>query len=164
MLTVGIDPGQQGAVVALDSVGSLWYWRIPLTVSKDLDHFALRGILAQAKALKHTSEPIHVYLERAMALAMGSSSALSYGRHFASIELAVTYEELPVTYVLPKEWNKVMFEGTSADLKPKVRAVIAVERLFPMLIDRIPKNKNGKLHEGIVDALLLAGYGVRRHK
>jgi hypothetical protein len=159
MLVLGIDPGLNGAIVLLDDAGGLQNFLMPLTVegkNKSLDFEALQknfqGIPASG---------CHVFLERAVAFGMGLTGAFSYGRGFGFIEIAIKLAGLPVTQVSPKEWTKEMHQGISADLKPKVKSQIAVERLFPQFVSAIPRAK-GKMHEGIVDALLIAGYGLRK--
>ena len=66
-----------------------------------------------------------------------------------------------MTYLEPSKWAKVMHEGISKDLKPKAKSTIAVERLFKKFHGSLPRNKNGKIHEGVMDALLIAGYAER---
>lgn len=154
MKVVAIDPGQQGAFVFLDGENFESYV-MPLAPSKDVDFDAVRSILAKAPGA-------HVFLERAHAGAMGVTGAFNYGRAFMALEIAIKLSGLAVTYVEPAKWTKLMHEGISKDLKPKAKSLIAVQRLFPNLIEKIPKTpKSGKMHEGVVDALLIAGFGAR---
>jgi hypothetical protein len=154
MKVIAIDPGQSGAFVGLDS-GAMSCELMPLQENKDVDFDRVQKILSAYA--KH-----HVFLERAHPGAMGVSGAFNYGRAFATLELAIKLSGLAVTYVEPAKWTKLMHEGISSDLKPKAKSLIAVRRLFPELIDKIPKTpRSGKLHDGVVDALLIAGYGAR---
>jgi hypothetical protein len=133
---------------------------MPLKVGgkhKEVDFDAVRELLGNPNIT-------HIFLERAMALAMGSSHAFNYGRNFGFLEIAIKLSGLPVTYVLPKEWMKIMHEGISDDLKPKAKSLVALERLFPKLKDQLPKKPKGGMHDGFVDALLIAGYGLRKIK
>lgn len=155
MIALGIDPGQQGAFVTFDG-RDFDFEPMPLNAQKEIDFEGVREILAMAPV------GVHIFLERAMPLAMGAKHAFNYGRGFAAIEIAIQLSGLPVTYVEPAKWAKVMHEGISRDLKPKAKSAIAVERLLPQLAPQIPRNKNGKLHEGFVDALLIALFGLRR--
>lgn len=151
---IGIDPGLTGAIVVL-SGEAIETFLMPIQENKDVDFDKLRSILEGLKSG-------HVFLERAMPLAMGAKHAFNYGRGFMALELAVKLSGLAVTYVEPAKWVKLMHEGISKDLKPKAKSLIAVQRLFPNLIEKIPKTpKSGKLHEGVVDALLIAGFGAR---
>lgn len=105
---------------------------------------------------------VHVYLERAIPFAMGAKSAFSYGRGFEALVIAVKILGFPHTLVEPGKWTKEMHEGISGDLKPKVKSLIAVKRLYPHLVDRLPKGSKGGLMDGPIDALLIAGYGLRK--
>ena len=121
--------------------------------TKDVDFEKVRALINRHAA--------RVFLERAHAGAMGTTGAFNYGRSFAALEIAVLLAGHPVTYLEPSKWAKVMHEGISKDLKPKAKSTIAIERLFKKFHDQIPKNKNGKMHEGVMDALLMAGYAER---
>jgi hypothetical protein len=157
-VTVGIDPGQQGAIVELFGDGCLSrFWPMPIdTDTKDVNFKQLKSILS-------LFERVHVYLERAMPMAMGSKHAFNYGRGFAAIEIALYQSGLAYTLVEPRKWQKEIFQGIDQDLKPKAQALIAVKRLFPNEIDKIPVSpKAKKMHEGVVDALLIAEWGRRK--
>lgn len=158
-IIVGIDPGNTGAIVALQG-NKIKSFNMPVTKigkSTEIDFQGIQDLLA-GELLYITA---HFFVERAKPLAMGAKHAFNYGRGFAAIEIALLLAEVPVTYVEPTTWCKVMHEGISADFKPKVKSLVAVKRLYPKLVKQIPVNRNGKLHEGVVDALLIAGYGLR---
>ena len=55
-----------------------------------------------------------------------------------------------------------MHEGLSTDLRPKAKSMMAVKRLYPHLVKILPTNTKGALQDGPIDALLIAGYGIRR--
>lgn len=155
MQILAIDPGQNGAFVLFD--GEKFDFRLmPILVNKDIDFEGVQKILMSPGVDK-----AHVFLERAMPMAQGARHAFNYGRGFAALEIAIKLANLPVTYVEPAKWSKIMHEGISADLKPKAKSIIAVQRLFPQFIEKIPKTKTLKYHEGVIDALLIAGYGLR---
>lgn len=152
---MGIDPGLSGYLVQLRSDNnSFEAWPMPLD-NKEVSFYSVHSIL------KHAG-PSHIYLERAMPMAMGSKHAFNYGRGFAAIEIAIKLTNIPVTYVEPAKWMKALFDGIDARLKPKERAKIAFERLLPSYVDLAPKSRTGKLHEGFVDAALIAYYGRKQ--
>lgn len=157
---LAIDPGQTGAFVYLDSKGYFDFELMPIIENgkdKDVDFEAVRNIL------KGFLDVDAIFLERAAPHAMGSKHAFNYGRGFAAIEIAVKLSEIPVVYVEPAKWTKVMHEGISNDLKPKAKSLIAVERLYKKLLPKIPRTPKSKaLLDGVVDALLIAGYGLRK--
>lgn len=157
---MGIDPGQKGALVWLkgDAV-DFEFLEMPLNAEGDV---SFEGIL---KALKNIPDSIPVYLERAVPFAMGTKHAFNYGRGFAAIECALFIAKRAVTYIEPGKWAKVMHQGIDSNLKPKVKSIIALERLYPKLAPLVPKSpKSKKYHDGVMEALLIAGYAQRMHK
>ncbi len=158
---VAIDPGINGAIVMTDG-NRLEVWAMPLVVEgkeRRSDFEGVHNILIQVvKRRGH----IPVYLERAVPFAMGTKSAFSYGRGFEALVIAVQTVQMPLTLVEPGKWAKVMHEGISGDLKPKVKSQIAVKRLYPHLLAQLPTNSKGAFADGPVDALLIAGYALRK--
>ncbi len=153
---LGIDPGISGAFVMLYD-GDMEAREMPTCGPKDND-IDFQGVVDLLDDLG----PDHIFLERAIPFAMGSKSAFEYGRGFRALEIAIQQCGIPCTYIEPAKWTKVMCDGIDAELKPKVRAAVAVRRLFPSLASRIPVGpKSKKLDEGVVDALLIAAYGKR---
>lgn len=160
-LVLGIDPGVGGAFVLTDGVGFLRCWDMPLLViDKDrmIDFDRVHEILYELLE----EYRFHVMLERAIPMAMGSKGAFNYGRGFAAIEIAISLHEIPVTYIEPSKWAKDMHEGLSTDLRPKAKSLMAVRRLYPKLVSSLPTTTKGTLKDGPVDALLIAGYGIRK--
>lgn len=158
MKYLGIDPGQTGAFVLMDESGSVLQVSVmPLGPDGQPDYMGIKGILKW-----YCRDSAMVYLERAMAMAMGSTHALTYGMGFAAIKIALLELGAPYTMVEPGKWQKIIFEGIDQRFKPKVRALIAIDRLFPEEKSKIPVSPRAKkLHEGVVDALLIAEYGRR---
>lgn len=154
---IGIDPGKEGAFVVLRNGEMTASMKMPLNQDREVDFDAVADFLGG-----YADHPTHVYLERAVPMAMGSKHAFNYGRDFAKLEVALHVKNIPTTYVEPNKWSKVMTEGISKELKAKIRSRLAVERLFPKEAKTIPTNKNGKMDEGIMEALLIAGYGQRK--
>jgi hypothetical protein len=158
MKVLAVDPGINGAFVLTDGKGFFKYWQMPVTVSgKDKSvHFqGVQEILGKVGT-------VHVYLERAMPMAQGMKQAFSYGRGFEALVIAINLSGLPVTFIEPSKWTKEMHEGISSDLKPKAKSLIAVQRLFPKLVMYLPKKPKGGLADGPIDALLMAGYALRK--
>lgn len=158
---LGVDPGTNGAFVLFDGAAFVTA-AMPITISgkeKLVDFLGVQSLLA---ALKKNHGLFHVFLERAVPMAMGSKGAFTYGRGFEALVIALGLAGNPVTHIEPSKWTKEMHEGISADLKPKARSLIAVKRLYPQLVGSLPKRPKGGLHDGPIDALLIAGYGLRR--
>lgn len=156
-----IDPGLSGAIVFTDGKTLFRSFTMPIQIhgkEKEIDFFLLKDLLASSW---NVTPFVHVYLERAIPFAMGSKAAFNYGKGAMATELAIRTHSYPMTLVEPARWTKIMHEGISADMKPKAKSALAVQRLFPHFLHSIPKSKKGKPHEGIVDALLIAGYALR---
>ncbi len=161
-LALGIDPGISGAFVITDGFTFMKVWGMPLVVEGKNKSVEFDGIHELLTEVIDGFGLDHVYLERAIPMAMGSKGAFNYGRGFAAIEIAIELVRIPVTYVEPQKWAKEMHEGMSQDLKPKAKSLLAVKRLYPSLVASLPKNTKGVLLDGPVDALLIAGYGLRK--
>lgn len=161
-LALGIDPGFAGAFVLTDGDRFMKVWPMPLVVipggDRTIDFDGVHELLDAISMY----DSVHIFLERAIPMAMGSKGAFNYGRGFAAIEIAIQLLELPTTYVEPAKWAKYMHEGLSTDLRPKAKSLMAVRRLYPRLVSVLPTNTKGALLDGPVDALLIAGYGIRR--
>lgn len=156
-IILGIDPGKSGAIVAFggDFFDGI---KMPVINSNEIDFLKVQNFLAgYAPTLEH------VYLERAVSFNMGRVSAFNYGRGFGVLESAIVSLALPVTYVEPRKWTKAVHAGIKAELDPKEKSLIAFNRLLkPFHAEMAAKgfvSKNGKFHDGIVDALLIAYWG-----
>jgi hypothetical protein len=157
---LGIDPGIAGAFV-LTNGAMLETWLMPITVNgkdKQINFDKVHEILW--KILEEHPDT-HVYLERAVSFGMGTKAAFNYGYGFACIVIALELHKMTYTLVEPGKWTKEMHEGISGDLKPKVKSGMAVKRLYPKLVAMLP-TKAG-MHDGLIDALLIAGYGLRKN-
>lgn len=161
-IVLGIDPGLEGAFILTNGEGYTRAYFMPTTEngkSRDIDFDGVRGTLSHLKSLHF---PFHTFLERAVPMAQGVKTAFNYGRGFEALCIAIQLLKLPVTLVEPQKWAKEMHQGISADLKPKAKSLIAAQRLFPSLVDALPKRPKGGYHDGMIDALLIAGYGLRK--
>lgn len=156
---MGIDPGLQGAFVNMDKNQNYFsVHEMPIGNDERVD-------LGKVIDIIDLENPDFILLERAMPLAMGAKHAFNYGRDFQTIFLACKMSFKPFELVEPNKWPKEMLQGVDANLKPKVRNEIAVERLFPKLYKKLPRGpKSGKVKDGPLDAILIAGYGFRTKK
>lgn len=161
MKVLAIDPGLSGAFVLTDGK-TLTTWPMPIKIHGKDKSVHFDGVHALLWDVLDKHGLVHIFLERAVPMAQGSKSAFNYGRGFEALVIAIELLKFPVTLVEPFKWTKEMHEGISADLRPKVRSEIAVKRLFPQLVDKLPKKPKGGLQDGPIDALLIAGYGLRK--
>lgn len=157
---LGIDPGLSGAFVIFDGK-EFASFAMPIRADGKDKRIHFGDLMHLLLELMEEYDVDHAFLERAVSFGMGTKAAFNYGRGFEAITIAIGNTKLPFTLVEPKNWTKEMHAGISADLKPKVKSAVAVERLYPKLVDQLPRKK-GKLLDGPVDALLIAGYGLRK--
>ncbi len=154
-MVIAVDPGHKGAIVFYYNKSSAKTFKMPLLKNgkqNEVDYFKLKSIF---KPYRNEL----VYIERAKPMAMGAMSAFNYGADFRSIILAAVETGLTVKFIEPHTWCKHIHEGINKDLKPKAKSDMAVRKYLPMLIKSIPITpRSGVMHDGIVDALLMAYY------
>lgn len=156
---LGIDPGNNGGLAFLYGDGTFRGYELPVEkIGKETK--------LNTNALLHLLEGHavgHIFLERALPFAMGAKHAFNYGIHFGLLLYLVSETKIPYTLVEPAKWTKEMHAGIHSDMKPKAKSIVAVKRLFPKFVKAIPVTpKSKKMHDGVVDALLIAGYGLRQ--
>ena len=146
MVFVGVDPGKSGAIVVYrrgDIEGITWE-----VTGKDLYDAIIKFC------------PSHVFIEKAQSMPrQGIASAFSYGTGYGGLISAADIAKAPYTLISPRIWCAKMHLGCTGET-PKEKSAKAFSRLFPKWIETI-KNRNGRLHEGVVDAALIAAYGAR---
>lgn len=149
MTTVcGIDPGQSGGLVRLSEQSGI------LAAHPMPDMHTLASWLEKWFVS-------HVFIEKAQSMPkQGITSAFNYGDHFGQLQGIVIALGIPFTLVPPRTWQKPMFLGTKADLPPKQRALTAAQRQFPG-VSFLATERSSKPHEGMIDAALIALYGLR---
>lgn len=154
-IVLGIDPGLSGAIVLFGG-GVFDYIVMPIKNKNEVNATLIKNFIESHQHLIDC-----VFLERPLAFNMPARAALNYGRGFGAIEAVVELSGLPVIYVEPKKWTKIIHQGINSKLEAKEKSLVALNRLHPKIKPLIPANRNGKLHDGVVDALLIADYGVR---
>lgn len=159
---LGIDPGISGAFVLFDGQEFASY-AMPIQSDGKNKTIHFDGVHELLDAIQTKHGQVHVYLERAVPMAMGAKSAFNYGRGFEAIVIAIQLLGFPFTLVEPQKWAKEMHEGISTDLRAKAKSLIACQRLYPKLYASLPKNTKGKTLDGPIDALLIAAYGLRKN-
>ena len=161
---IGIDPGLDGGMAAVDGAGRPVAWVVmPVHGKKGKGKRLLnnRGVLAW---LRSFDEPRVVALEIQQAMpGQGGSSSFQNGRGFGALEMAMEAEAVQLHEVRPQAWQKVMLAGTPADMDSKDRAAMVAQRLWPALDLRASPRCKGP-HDGVVDALLLAEWMRRTAK
>ena len=165
---VGIDPGKNGGIVLITDEG-IRYWCIP-KISKEVDLRKLNKIFSMIP------ENCMIFIEKVHAI-FGSSakSTFEFGRVCGILEGMIVSRGFAYQMIEPKTWQREMFMGITPIYKPgkkrkmletKKMAELAYRRLFPDLDLYVTENGNTskKVHDGLVDALLLAEFGRRKIK
>lgn len=150
MKIVGIDPGQKGALVFLDG-DTIELHQMPDNAGDIVN------------ILSSLSSNDHIFLEKAQAMSIGGvkqgvSSMFNYGVGFGTLLGIIAALKIPHTLVHPKTWCKEMHQGTSEG-DAKQRSLEAARRLYPQV--NLIRPRCRKPDEGFIDALLIAGYGLR---
>jgi Holliday junction resolvasome RuvABC endonuclease subunit len=147
-ITIGIDPGANGAIAWIDERGKSCVEKMPDTLQdlwdliRDITNFprsAIDGRKYKAYIEQVSSSP-----------QMGVVSAFSFGRGYGNLEMALTAAGIPFERVRPQVWQKAMGCMTKGD---KNISKAKAQELFP----------DKKVIHATADALLIALYGSRHH-
>lgn len=170
---LGVDSGSHGAFVVMDEDGIICHqWVVPMK-GKEVDEDAL---CAMTYNLDKMYPNIVGVLETPDAIAgTAKSSMFKMGTTLGKIGQAMTCAGINYSKVHPKIWTKKIWEPNDIVLKPsetgkrmvkdtKATSFNAAKRLFPnhrnYFYGDNEKNtgRRTKVHDGIVDAILLAHY------
>ena len=168
----GIDIGKSGGIVGIKDGKVLVQAVMPIVGGEDVDVVELGSIIRGAELMvsnrNECAVASHVVIERfAGWFGYNKSSAASVSRQAGAISAMLVLNGFAHTAVVPRTWQKAMFEGTR-ELKnkdgkraTKEMAAITASRLFPKESFK-PSTKYKNPHDGIVDAALLALFGERK--
>lgn len=146
-ITIGVDPGANGAIAWIDERGKSCVERMPDTLQdlweliRDITNFprsAIDGRKYKAYIEQVSSSP-----------QMGVVSAFSFGRGYGNLEMALTAAGIPFERVRPQVWQKALGCMTKGDKNVSKRKA---QELFP----------DKKITHATADALLIAIYGSRQ--
>ena len=146
-ITIGIDPGANGAIAWIDERGKSCVEKMPDTLQdlwdliRDITNFprsAIDGRKYKAYIEQVSSSP-----------QMGVVSAFSFGRGYGNLEMALTAAGIPFDRVRPQVWQKALGCMTKGD---KNISKAKAQELFP----------DKKVTHATADALLIALYGSRQ--
>jgi len=146
-ITIGIDPGANGAIAWIDERGKSCVEKMPDTLQDlwelicDITNFprsAIDGRKYKAYIEQVSSSP-----------QMGVVSSFSFGRGYGNLEMALTAAGIPFERVRPQVWQKAMGCMTKGD---KNISKSKAQELFP----------DKKVIHATADALLIALYGTKQ--
>lgn len=165
---IGIDPGLHGAIAGIDLSGEIQFIEdIPIVSEKKKpragmkakfrieNNINLESLCNTMKTMGHLK--CKVFLEKVNSRpGEGVSSAFKFGKVFGTLEALLVSNDIDYERVPPATWcNLVHLDGDFAQ-KAKQRSLNAFKSYFPDL-----ERPHGKIHDGVVDALLIAEYGRR---
>lgn len=165
MITVGIDPGAKGGIVALHNGKLLDKYVMPLNEDGTINNKMLASYI---KSFTCYDCEVRFGLEKVHSLfGMSAKSNFSFGQNFQAPISALDIVGASWEFVQPKTWQKDIFEGMN-DIKnskgkrdTKKMALMACQRMYPD-VDLRPTERSKKFHDGLVDALCIAEYLSRR--
>jgi hypothetical protein len=157
MRILGIDPGLNGglALITEDGIVTETIPTIGAEKGKTILIPALKNWLLEQKI-------DHAYLESVHAIFGASAgSTFKFGVVLGIIQGILSACGISFEMVDPKVWTREMHRGVVGKLKSKQKSEIAVSRLFPN-VDLKESPRCTRIHDGMMDALLIAEYGRRR--
>jgi len=162
----GIDPGLSGGIASYDSVTGEWEVMVMPVVElklgdgkkkRSLDHKALSEIFRDVD-----QNSCYAVLEEQHAMPrQGVASMFKTGFGFGALKQVLVDFNIPHEVVRAKMWQKEFgIYGVKGDTKEQARRIC--QDLFPG-VNLLATPRSKKPHEGMVDAVLIAGYGRRRY-
>jgi len=144
-ITIGIDPGANGAIAWIDERGKSCVEKMPDTLQDLWELVVSISLNAGTGGLG-----VRAYLEAVSSSPqMGVVSAFSFGRGYGNLEMALTAAGIPFERVRPQVWQKAMGCMTKGD---KNISKQKAQELFP----------DKKVIHATADALLIALYGTKQ--
>jgi crossover junction endodeoxyribonuclease RuvC len=144
-ITIGIDPGANGAIAWIDERGKSCVEKMPDTLQDLWELVVSISLNAGTGGLG-----VRAYLEAVSSSPqMGVVSSFSFGRGYGNLEMALTAAGIPFERVRPQVWQKAMgcmTKGNKNISKQKA------QELFP----------DKKIIHATADALLIALYGTKQ--
>ena len=159
MITIGIDPGLKGGIVALTGQNEIFDYE-PMFLSpgdKDVDSGAIVAFLERIK--RDSGDDITVYLEAAQVRhTMGATASMTVGKNYGRLLACLEIGKYRHIIVAASKWTKFAHSGVDTRLEAKDKSMVAFKRLFPEV--NFILHRCRKPHDGLVDALLIAYYGA----
>lgn len=162
-LILGVDAGRHGAYVILSKSGDVVYKGMFRNTERGIDFKSYVNDLkplANRLSLAFVEEVHSIY---------GSSSAstFTFGRNYQTALNGLDALDIPYRLVGPKTWQKEMFKNTERLFKKdkperldtKAMALTTLRKFYDEK-DFIPSARARKPHDGLVDAALIARYGL----
>ena len=172
--SVGVDPGKDGGIVVLDSNNELVSYHTIPKINNLIDTNLLSNIFENIFSIYDC----FVCIEQVHSIyGVASSANFNFGYNCGIIEGMVSYSKVPYIYVQPKIWQAEMLKGIPTMFIPSLKSLkkqkkdtkkmaeLAVKRLYPNIDLYVTSkgNVSKNIHDGLADALLIAGYNLRKN-
>ena len=154
---MGIDPGLSGGIVLLDlEKKEIKETRVMPSLGGQLDVSTLSTYISECSLQVGCA-----VMEKVHAMpGQGVSSMFKFGQVYGMTEALLVSYKIPYVLVPPQRWTKQMHAGILSKMKPKAKSLLVAQRLFPQ-VNFLATRNSRKVHDGIIDAALLAEYGRR---
>lgn len=166
---IGIDIGKAGGICIQHKAKDTELYKMPM-IKTELDYQTLYKLLEPYEA----GRGIVVFERLGVIFGTSKQTAFSMGHQAGAVEMACVALCIPFIKVPAKDWQKEMFTGIDEITKPakkdsksgkpardtKAMALLACKRLHPNL--KLTFGKAEKAHDGLVDAILMSDYAIRK--
>lgn len=150
-VVLGLDPGSEGAAVALSLVSdSAKAWRLP---GAKLDGFPIADLSRIRDAFK---VPPLCFMEKVSAETKWGKSGFAFGARAGGMASLLASFGWETHMVHPHKWQALFHPGHQGDAK--ARSLAAYRVMFPDA--PLPKNAAGRDDHNVLDAFLIAVYGA----
>lgn len=154
-LHVGVDPGLQGGIAALDAAGRVAAtWPMPVA-GGEVHAAGLTDLLRSLRCIDSHQDIAHVYLEKVGAMPkQGVASTFKFGTGWGMVRGVCAALGASVVLVPSTIWKKRVLLGLPHDKAGAVQFCASRWPTADLVLPgcRVP-------HDGIADALCLAEYG-----
>jgi len=155
-IIIGIDPGIEPAIAAVDNDGRLLGC---MRIQKVGNEMNISGFQKYIQSFCSIEKHQHVYIEKAQAMpGQGVVSMFNYGKSFGTILGVLTAMGIPYTLVAPQTWKKTML--ADMDRSDKNSSRLRAMQLWP---DKAEFFKR-KSDQHIAEAALIAEHGRTEKK
>ena len=154
-----VDPGKDGFFATLTDTGEVETWPMPVMSTgkgskREYDVPAIKRLFVE-----EFQDCDMFVLEKQQSMpGNGVSSSFTTGRGFGILETCCVWNERAYTIVHPRTWKRILCKDI-AGTDPKVKSILAAQRLFPK-VDLRKTERCRVSHDGKADALLLCWYGL----
>ena len=126
-------------------------------IGKVLDVRKLLLFLSERRPDYATIEDVHSMPRQ------GVASSFKFGLVTGIVQGVIAALQIPYALVPPATWTRRMCEGVDGSMEPKARSRAAAMRLFPEQ-SFIVGPRSRVPHDGMIDATLIALYGLRKSR